>query len=676
MQNQIDCPRVAFRARGLTALCAFASLTMPHGPALAQTDQPDLAAMPIEQLLSLEVYSASRFVQKMSDAPSAVSVVTAADIREFGWRTVADILRSMRGLYISNDRNYSYLGARGFLRPGDYNTRFLLLVDGNRNNDAVFDQASIGTEFILDVDMIERVEFVPGPGSSIYGANALFGVINIITRRGRDLNGAQVSVEGGSYGARKARASYGMRSENGGELLLSATSYRERGPDLYFPEFDTPASNNGIARRLDHVRVESLLMKGSAGPFSLSVAHSERIKGIPTASFSQVFNAPGSRTIDAQSFVDFGYSNALAADVELSSRAYWGRYDYDGDYAYDNPARIVNHDAARARWWGAEAKLVNRRHAGHKLVFGAEYQIDYRRDQSNFDVAPFAAYLDDRRNGHRAGLYAQDEIALRDDLLFNAGLRYDHISSTGDSSVNPRLALIWKATPATSLKAMYGTAFRSPNAYEMFYQVINAGGQKANPDLKAERVRTVEVGAEHHLSPDSRITASLFRNTVSDLITQALDPSDGLLIFRNLSRARARGVELEYEQAGRAGTRLRTSYSWQQTRDDASGATLANAPRQLANFNLSAPLLRSGWRAGAEALYVGSRRTLLGETGGYWLGNLTLTSARLMPGLDVSASIYNLFDRRYADPGAAEHVQDAIAQNGRSLRLKLAYTFR
>lgn len=675
MLDQPVCQRNYFQPRRIGSLFAFVAAATSHGPVWAQTERFDLAALPIEQLLTLEVYSASKFVQKVSDAPSAVSVVTAADIREFGWRSLGDILRSMRGMYLSNDRNYTYLGARGFLRPGDYNTRFLLLIDGNRNNDAVYDQASIGSEAIIDVDLIERVEFVPGPGSSIYGANAFFGVINVITKRGRDFNGPQVSVESGSHGQRKARASYGMRGEQGGEFLISATTYRERGDDLYFPEFDTPATNNGIARRLDHDRSDSMLMKGGLGPFSLSIAHSERKKGIPTASFSQVFNDPQSHTVDGQSFVDAGYRTALAGDTELSSRIYWGSYRYDGDYVYDNPPLTINRDRADARWWGGEAKLVSTRYAGNKIVLGAEYQRDYRRDQANFDVDPFFSYLDDRRKNQRIGFYAQDEITLRDDLLLNAGVRYDRYSSTQDSSVNPRVALIYKATPDTTLKALYGTAFRAPNAYELYYEVINAGGQKANTGLRPERIRTHELIAEQRLSADARITASVFQNTVSNLITQTMDPADGLLVFSNLDQASARGVELEYELVRSGGARLRTSYSWQQTRNRTTGAMLANSPRHLANFNLSQPVFRTGWRAGIEALYVGRRNTLQARTGGYFLGNLTLSSMRLAPGLEISASIYNLFDRRYADPGAEEHVQDAIGQNGRTFRIKLSYAF-
>ena len=244
--------------------------------ATAENDNIDLERLPLEQLLSMEVYGASKFAQKISDAPSAVSVITASEIKAYGWRTLADILRSIRGLHISGDRNYSYLGASGLLRPGDYNTRFLLLVDGYRTNDSVFDQAAIGNEFIIDLGLIDRVEYVPGPGSSIYGANAFFGVINVVTKHGRDIGGTQVAFDAGSLGSRQGRASYGYRDPNGAELLLSASTYRSHGQDLYFPEFDTPQTNHGIAQALDYERAHRFFIKAASGAFGVTLAHSDR----------------------------------------------------------------------------------------------------------------------------------------------------------------------------------------------------------------------------------------------------------------------------------------------------------------------------------------------------------------------------------------------------------------
>src|SRR5580692_6802382 len=128
-----------------------------------QQGSPDLAEQSLTDLMNIKVYGAARYIQPASDAPVSVTVVTRDEIDKAGYRTLADILRSVRGFYISNDRLYSYVGVRGFSNPGDYNTRVLLMVDGHRLNDAIYEQAMVGTEFALDVDLIARVEIIRGP---------------------------------------------------------------------------------------------------------------------------------------------------------------------------------------------------------------------------------------------------------------------------------------------------------------------------------------------------------------------------------------------------------------------------------------------------------------------------------------------------------------------------------
>ena len=110
----------------------------------------------------------------------------------------------MRGLYVSDDRNYSYLGTRGFLRPGDYNSRILLLVDGHRVNDNVYDAAFFGREAPVPVGMIERIEFVRGPSSSIYGSSAFFGIVNVVLKHAKDIAGAAISAAGAASARAKA----------------------------------------------------------------------------------------------------------------------------------------------------------------------------------------------------------------------------------------------------------------------------------------------------------------------------------------------------------------------------------------------------------------------------------------------------------------------------------------
>lgn len=664
---------------GIRAAVIAALLAVTATAGAAPLDNAkDLTALPLEQLLDLEVYTASKFAQKMSEAPSAVSIVTAADIKAYGYRTLADILKSIRGMYVTNDRNYSYIGTRGFSRPGDYNTRVLLLLDGYRLNDGVFDGALIGTEFIVDVDLIDRVEFVPGPGSAIYGGNAFFGVLNIITKNGQGLGGMEIASEAASFETRKGRLTYGNRSEDGLDVLLSAASYRSRGENRYFPEFDDPATSNGTARNLDYDRYEQLFTKFSYGAYSLDVAYSERSKAIPTASYGQVFNDPRSHTVDEQAFFNLKYYDKPSTSLDVQANLYYGHYAYAGDYVFDYPPVTINRDETRGDWWGGELRFLSTAFDRHKVIYGAEYRYDVHRDQSNFDVDPFVSVLDDHRSKRTYGLYAQDEFSLSDSWILNAGLRQDH-STEDQTATNPRLAVIHKLTPATTAKLLYGTAFRAPNAYEKYY-VTDASQYKANPDLRPEKIKTYELVLEHYLQHDFRITGSAFSYQVENLISLIQDPADTLFVFRNVDLAEAKGVELEAERLWHGGTRLRASYSWQSAKDSTTGTRLSNSPRHLAKMNFTTPFLGDVWRAGTEIQYMGERTTPRGgAVSDFTVVNLTLVAERFAKNLEVSAGIYNLFDENYADPPSTEHFDsrgrylNQITQDGRSVRLKLTY---
>src|SRR4029077_100418 len=191
-------------------------------------DTPNLLDLSLEDLMSIEidsVYGASGFKQKVTEAPASVTIITSDEIQKFGYRTLADILRNVRGFYVTNDRNYSYLGVRGYGPSGDYNSRIALMIDGHRLNDNIFDFAAIGTEFPIDVDLIDRVEVIRGPNSSLYVASAFLGVINVITKRGRDLQKLSVAGQVASYGTYQGRVSYGSKFNNGLELLLSGSLY-------------------------------------------------------------------------------------------------------------------------------------------------------------------------------------------------------------------------------------------------------------------------------------------------------------------------------------------------------------------------------------------------------------------------------------------------------------------
>ncbi len=160
-------------------------------PAWAARDATNLS---LEQLLDVSVVSASKYRQSQSEVAAAVTVITRAELKAFGWRTLDDALASLPGVYRTYDRQYTYLGTRGFGLPGDYNTRVLIMINGNRLNSTTYDTGPFGRQVPLDMDLVERIEYVPGPGGAVYGQNAMFGVVNIITRSGGDIDGAELAA--------------------------------------------------------------------------------------------------------------------------------------------------------------------------------------------------------------------------------------------------------------------------------------------------------------------------------------------------------------------------------------------------------------------------------------------------------------------------------------------------
>jgi iron complex outermembrane receptor protein len=634
-----------------------------------------------EELLFQEipsVFGASKYEQKVTEAPSSVSIVTADEIKKYGYRTLADLLHSIRGFYVTNDRMYDYAGVRGFGRPGDYNTRLLLLVNGYRINDALYDYASIGTDFPIDVDIIDRVEVIRGPSSSIYGTSAFFGVINVITKKGRDLKGTEVSLEAASYETYKGRLSCGKRFENGLEILFSGSVYDGSGQDLYFKEFDDPSTNNGIAEDGDYSKYHTLFLRTSFHDFTLEGAYSSREKGMPTAAWGVPFNDPRNKMFDAHCHLNLEYVHRFPNQFDVLARIYYGRYHFIGDYLDDYadvgepPLLVIYKEDEIGEWLGGELQLTKRLFGKHKFVLGAKYQDNFRQDMRGYD--DFFDWVDVKKNSRYWAVYIQDEFQVLTHLTVNAGMRYDFYETFG-STTNPRLALIYNPIAKTTLKLIYGKAFRAPNTYELYF---NDGDDsvKANPDLEPETIKTYELILEQYVGGHLRGTATGFYYNIKNLITHQIDPADDLLVFNNVEEIAAKGLELELEGKWPNGVGGRISYTYQETEDRQTGNVLTNSPRHLAKFNLVVPLLKEKVFAGVEVQHMSKRKTLAGEySDGFFVANMTLFSNNLLKGLEFSASVYNLLDKKYGDPGSTEHLQDVLERDGRHFRLKLTYSF-
>lgn len=668
----------------LLIVCA-AIMTMTGVLSAGETapDGRDLKTLTIEELMEIEVQtvtSTSKYEQKVTEAPSSVTVIKAEEIRKYGYRTLADVLKSIRGFFVTYDRNTSYLGVRGFARPGDNNTRILLMVDGHRMNDNVYDKASIGNEFILDVDLIDRIEISRGPSSSLYGSNAFFAVVNVITRQGKDLNGAEVSGEAASFGTGKGRVSFGKKWQDQSEALVSGTGYDSRGDRLYFQEYDPSnpfhdprANNNGIAEYRDGERFSSAFTKWYSQGFTLEGALISRVKDIPTADKGANFNDPGNRRADERAYVDMKYDRSIGQETDVTARVYYDSSAYRGDYVYSG---IVNRDSSSGMGLGGELQLSTKLYEVHRVMLGAEYEDNRRQDQRNADQNPFFQYLNDERSSRTWACYIQDEVTLTSALMLNAGVRYDQTSFSG-STTNPRIAVIVNPAAGSTVKLLYGSAFRSPNVYELYYQSpASSPSMISNPDLRPEQIKMYELVFEQYLGTGFRATADGYYYKINDLINQTIDAA-GNLVFNNIEEVDARGLELELEKRWVSGVSGRLSYALQRATNTRTGDVLTNSPEQLAQLNITVPFVKERFFASLEEQYTSDRKTISGKSiSDIWLTNLTVLARNTARTVEASVSVYNVFGRDYSNPAPPNLAPlDTVQQDGRALRFKVTYAF-
>ena len=644
---------------------------------VAAGQSKDVMDLSPEELKSVQVYSASMYLQSDREAPSSVTVITAEQIRQFGYRTLADALRSVRGFDVTYDRNYAYVGVRGFSRPGGYNDQILLLINGHRLNDNVYDQAHLGTDFPLDVDLIERIEIVRGPSSSLYGTSAFVAVINVITKTAQTGAGLEFSGDAGGFGSYQGRSTFGG-TYHGVEGLFSGSIYDSAGPArLFFPAFDSPATNYGIAENADGDSARSFYGSLHFHHFTLEAVAGTSVKGIPTASFGQVFNDNRSQTTDSSGYLDVRYSRPVFQDAEFTADVYFDRALYHGVYVYSPLAGqvtdVLNEDASRGDVLGTNARIIKTLLRRHKVTLGVHFRDNLHQDQTNYNLNPYQPVLDDLRSSQEWAAFVQDEFTITKHLILNAGLRHDDYQTFGGTT-NPRVALIYSPLRRTTFKLIYGQAFRAPNNYELYYG--DHISIEPNPNLQPERIRTEELILEQDLGADFRVSASGFANQFTDLIDQQIDPKDGFIVYNNSESAHSRGFEVELGGKIASGIEGRFSYTLQKTVDPSTGLSLSDSPAQLAKANIIFPMARRRLTIGLELQYTDGRATLVGsQVGSYTVSNVTLTSREFAKGFRVSASVYDVFNYQYRDPVGAEIVGSAVQQNGRDFRIKLTRAF-
>ena len=628
-----------------------------------------------EEILFMEIptiVAASRYEEKAIEAPSAVTVITEEEIKDFGYQTLAEALRGVVGFYVTYDREYSYVGVRGFNRPGDYGTRVLLMVNGHYYNDDIYGSTYYDSDFGIPLECVKKIEIIRGPGSALYGTGAFFAVVNVVTKPGSDLDGLEIDLVYGTNARNMENLTFGKKQKDGQDMLISGTLFNSEGyKSLYYADFDDPSTNNGWAENCDYERGYKLFSDFRIGDLTFFGGGGSRTKGFPTAAYETIFNDTRASDIDRRSFAELKYEPQVAQDKKMLMRLYYDYYSYTGNYPYDyDPPVTLNRDNSEGNWWGSEVQLnwdVNPR---NNLIIGGEYQNHNQVFMENIDVFPYALYFSDDHPYSLWSAYIQESLKGEKGGLI-LGLRNDSYPVFGNV-LSPRLAFVLSPLEDKTayIKFLFGHAFRAPTPYEKYY---NDGGttSKANLDLKPERIDSYELVFEHIGGVD-RYTISVYKNFIGDLISQTTDPSDGLLQFQNIDKTEATGIELSLKRLFGKGSYGYLGYSFCRAKDMSSGAIMSNSPEHIANAGYVFPLPGIKTSIATDLVYLSRRLTVGGNyVNSYILANLNILSRDFFDS-EISLKVNNLLDTNYADPASDAHAMDTIVQNGRSYLFKVS----
>ncbi|MFN8178623.1 MAG: TonB-dependent receptor [bacterium] len=651
-----------FLPAALAALCAALVAAAPARGRVDGADPFDVEA---------HVSSATLRSQPLSDVPASVTVISRDDLRTYGFQSLAEALASVPGFFVSSDRNYSYAGTRGFGPLGDWGSRVLVMVDGNPIVGSVYEDSPIERDFPVDVGAIERIEVVRGPGSALYGTNAVFAIVNVVTRRHAD-GGASASVTGSTTQRMGGTLEDGGATPTGWDWYVHGAGFGGRGPDLYFAGYDAPPVSDGWARGADDERGGNFTATLERPGWSLLVAAGRRTKEIPTGSYGTVFGDDRTLTQDNTALASVEHlqllgSHAFQLRLSLLQVYYRGHYRY----ALDPPesGTYSLEDEADGRKAEIDVRALLQPRNSLRLTLGVEGQRHFRALQRSWIAGPGPDDVLPQFDlpYTRSAAYAQSEWQATESAAALAGVRVERDSHVGTVS-NPRLGLVWHAAPRATVKLLAGRAFRAPNLYELFY--ADGTSMKANPDLMPERVWSYATSLELRAAGGVALDLTGFRNELSNWIGVVVDTTDGLSVYRNQGEFDVNGVEVAVSGARPRATSWRLAYTY--SRPDGATSDPPNFARHVAQVSVEHPV---PWHAGRLALLfhaIGARHNSGGRhVDGYGITDLTY-SVDPWQRLDLTVAVRNLFDRAAADPGSTEHAVAEIPIDGRYLLVQLA----
>jgi outer membrane receptor protein involved in Fe transport len=532
----------AARIAGLVLLAALAGASEASAD-----DKADIESILNEQVVS----TASTTAQRASVAPSLSTTITSEDIQALGIRTLAEAINFLSvGVITTDPLRTPDIGSRGVLFPNDDGKHFLLLVNGHAINDPLYGAARFDEGAGVPIDLIDRLEIVVGPGSVLYGSNAMMGVVNVITKSAASYEGGHLLGDfevGRSY---RLGAGLGARFRLFGadsEITAAFEYYGGYGPTYTFPLVSTASYGGALFGNVSwgqglpratwggplhsaiFAQAPSALVRLRSGDFEVNLSGNLYRRGIPYSSsyFEVQFDDPSSYELDRSLRLDIKHSTSLSAVAQLSSRAYADSFDYQRRLDQSGLGGCLSslpvceyYDAGVAQWAGLEERLGLNWLRDHSLVttVGIDGRIRWvgtKEDQIDPSTGRAIGATEGRINsmGSVVSPYAEQTYSPTSWLDFNAGARLD-IDNRYSPVLSPRGAVAIRPLEKTTLKVVYSQAFRSPGLAEtstVDYKVFSA------PGLQPETVRSLEASIEQRFG-SQRVLFGVFRSWWENLI--------------------------------------------------------------------------------------------------------------------------------------------------------------
>lgn len=648
------------------ACLLLACLLFPAHPIAAQeagTASPVPPAVENPSELSLFedipiVVTASKKPERVTDAPSIISIITAEEIERMGARTLMDLLRTIPGFELHGDaRNVTQITVRGL--RSDTSSGVKVLIDGHAVNDPFTGGA---TEFYEDLPLanVKRIEIIRGPASAVYGANAFVSVINILTNDAADLDGLRVALYGDTFATLNPSFQWGFMLDqlavalsadyvtSGGDRLdIAADSlslYDASVAGRYPPVSLAPGSFREERERLD------ASVRAAYGDFTLHGRVSDKTWG-PFLTDSLVLNHD-SEAHATHAYAALDFQRFFTQRLHVRSTVYADLFQVQqherfaegitldaplrAGESYSYPDGILTDITKRGWRFGAELAANYRLLARNDLTVGLAYEyldvheFDVRTNAQNAerDLPPEILYpLDELLPDVQTSLvrsvvslFAQDTWLVRRNIDLTIGLRGDVFSDFG-GVLTPKVGLTYRPDPRLNIKAMFGSAFRVPALYETFLERA-AQGSAARDDLVVESLGTFEIGAGYKPFDWLLAEVNFYLTEIRQLAESTAEnhgggvqvaPAGSERVYSSIGGINVQGIEAEIrgeqEQDLQFGvlprvinSSFRLNYSYQDAWDSESGAAVPYLARHKGNLEIGLRFSSVNSRTGAPNL--------------------------------------------------------------------------